>query len=431
VDGLIFDLKSPEAARRRDAAAILGDKKVVRAVPELLKLCNDPDVEVRRTTVRALGNIRDQRASISLAKMLSDTDKEIRRSSIAAILNIYLGQEDPESSTTVGKVGMFIDPLAGDRNDWVVVPGTPIAAEVLSGLAQRLQDDEKGIRQDAAKALGTLRGKAMLPKIGDSLKLEKDRNVLLALIRAIAKISESSSGQDLIPLIYHSDKAVHDEAIYTLGAMRIKAAVPDLTRVYLSNVDEVRRIFKIIPVSGPDDLRIKAFQALARIADAESKNLFVEALLHNDSSYRQAGAEGLARLADKEQVSRMIRLRIRENKEDARLAESYALFRMGAPDYLEDLIQGVENGNINAYAYLLEFRKTEIPLLYPYLESPVPKAREKVAEVVGLIADSSATKHLEALSADTNAEVVAAAVRAIRRINTRADQTAKAAKKGK
>lgn len=425
LDGLLYDLKSPDAFRRREAVDTLGDKKVVAAIPELIVLWEDPDVEVRRTLVRALDSIGDMRAAAPLAKMLSDTDKEVRKSAIKALVDLYAERESLGLEGAGKKAGASFNPLSDDRNDVIVEPGIAVSAEVIQALADRLRDDEKGIRQDAAKALGVLRGRGALSSMLECLKAEKEKGVLISLMRSFYKIGDSSVGSDLLLFVYHDDKAVHDEAIHTLGLLRYKEAVKDLTKIYLSNVEERRKIFKIIPVSGPEDLQLKCFEALVRIAAPESKPQFVAALTHSDARYRQAGAEGLARLVDKEQITPVSRQRLKETKEGPKLAQSFALFRMGRREYIEDLIRGVENGDEQAFSYLLEFNKNEAPLLYPYLESANPKARQRVADVLGLIGDEQALKRLDLLSKDPSADVMASAVRATRRINARTNHPKK------
>src|SRR5881628_4019161 len=61
VDGLIFDLKNPDAVRRKDAAIALGTNKVARAVPDLVAAAKDADPAVRREIVVALDKLRDPR----------------------------------------------------------------------------------------------------------------------------------------------------------------------------------------------------------------------------------------------------------------------------------------------------------------------------------------------------------------------------------
>jgi len=61
----------------------------------------------------------------------------------------------------------------------------------------------------------------------------------------------------------------------------------------------------------------------------------------------------------------------------------------------------------------------EVPLLYRFLSNENPKIRARVAEILGLIGDLSSIPRLEPLTNDKDTQVLAAAVRAQRRIQAR------------
>lgn len=419
VDGLLYDLKSPDAFRRRDAVQTLGERKTSAAVPDLVRLVDDPSIDVRRALVRTLGALDDLRCGPALANMLSDSDGDVRKAAVRAIVDIYLGKEGIGVTAVPKRTGSYFNPGLEEKADLVIEPSVHVDPKVISALGDRLRDEDRAIRQDAARALGILRGRAAVPAMIECLKAEKEKAVILALIESLYKIGDSSVGADLVPFIYHEDKTIHDQAILAVGILRSKEAAGDLTKLYESNVEERRTIFKIIPVSGSDDLQIRSLESLARIAAPESKTIFVAALTHADSRYRQAGAEGLARMGDKSEVTEVSRLRMRETKENARLALSFALFRMGRREYLDDLVHAAGEGSDQADSYLLELHKNEVSLLYPYLEDASPKARARVADALGLIGDEQALKHLDPLTQDTHSDVLSSAVRAIRRIQAR------------
>ncbi|MFH1966064.1 MAG: HEAT repeat domain-containing protein, partial [Acidobacteriota bacterium] len=62
VEGLIYDLSSPEAKNRMVAAAALGENRLREAIPNLIKMTSDPDQDVRYEVVKALVYINDTRA---------------------------------------------------------------------------------------------------------------------------------------------------------------------------------------------------------------------------------------------------------------------------------------------------------------------------------------------------------------------------------
>jgi HEAT repeat protein len=429
LEGLLFDLKSPDGWRRRDAVQLLGDKKIVSAVPEMVQLWNDSDLEVRRTLVRALDNIGDIRGAEPLGRMMSDIDKDVRRNAIKTVTNIYLRSGSGAGSSGRRFGGLIFNP---DENpeDRLVEPDVAVSATVIQALAQRLQDDDNNIREDAAKSLGTLQGHAAVPQMVRSIKQEQDKGVLLALIRSLGRIGDSGVAGDIIPLAYHQDKSVHDAAIETLGFLRNPIAVPDLTKLYETDIEERHRLFGFIPIprGSSDDLQIKSFEALAGIGSAKSKKDFAAAIVHADPKYRQAAAEGLARVAEADHVTAVSRQRMVENKDGPRMAQSFALYRMGRKEYLEDLIRGLEDGNEQVFGYLLEFEGKEVSLLYPFLESSNARVRSKVAEALGWVGAADALKRLDPLAADPNSEVVSSSVLAMRRIDARLARQPKSAK---
>ena len=294
-----------------------------------------------------------------------------------------------------------------------------VSPSVIEALSQRLRDDDRDTRESAAKSLGTLQGHAALPAMLRSLKQEQEKSVLLALVRSIGRIGDRDVAGDLIPLVYHQDKGVRDEAIDALGFLRNPVAVPDLTKLYETDAEQRRKLIGIIPLGSSDDLQVKAFEALTSIGSAGSKKIFAAAIAQPDQRYRQAAAEGLARIGETEFVTAVSRQRLIENKDGPRMAQSFALFRMGRREYLEDLIRGLEDGNEQAFSYLLEFKRAEVPLLYPFLESSNARVRSKVAEALGWIGNAEALKRLDPLAADPNSDVVSSSVQAIHRINAR------------
>ena len=90
VQGLIFDLKHPEADRRIDAAKLLGNNKIRQAVPALIEAADDPQPRVRLAVVTALDEIRDIRALPVMVKGVQDPETDIRKKAIDGLVHLYV-----------------------------------------------------------------------------------------------------------------------------------------------------------------------------------------------------------------------------------------------------------------------------------------------------------------------------------------------------
>ncbi len=90
---------------------------------------------------------------------------------------------------------------------------------------------------------------------------DRDDGLRLEGVRALWKISDPSTGEDLVALLNMNNDAVRNELIETLGFMRYRGAVPELTRI----VEQAKRT---------DATRILALAALADIADPATVPLF-------------------------------------------------------------------------------------------------------------------------------------------------------------
>ncbi len=417
-EGLIYDLKHPDSFRRRQAAELAGRNRLREVLPQLTELQKDPEAEVRRAMVSSLDSLLDARAGATLAVMLEDGDRDIRQKAIRALVNVYLGQDSSSLGSAMRHVGAVFNPRV-DANNSVIEPDVEVAPGVIPGLARCLRDPYPPIRKDAAQALGILRGKAAVEEMARASREETDKAVLKEQLRSFAKLGDPAPAPQAMALLRHEDPSIQEEAIFTLGALRDKSAVAELTQIYQSGTGERRRILRVIPASRSDLLVIRSLQAMAMIGAAESRNLFSEALTHVDSRYRQAGAEGLARIRTPDLAPTLVTLKAREQSNDAKMAMSFALFRAGQKENLEELVAAAAGGQEDSAGYLAEFQGPEVPMLYPFLGSENAKTRAVAAEVIGLTGDASALPQLEPLTKDRDVQVLAAAVKAQRRIQAR------------
>ena len=416
VDGLIYDLKHPEAERRKEAAFALGKNKVQDAVPALIQMTEDEQDLVRLEAVRALVRINDSSALDAYARLTHDRRKEIQEKAIEGIVNVYV----VEASGFVSGVKRFVNllnPLTDGYNALMVEPYLQVSQVAIDGLGDLLDSPETGIRKDAAIALGILRAGSALPLIQSSLSQETNSGVIVELIRSIYKIGDPSAGQSVIPLMRDPDKKVHDEAIFTLGRLRVVEAVPHLKEIFESGMEERKKFLGVIPVSGSDDLQKNIMEALAYIGDSSCQQLFMNALQDERDFYRGLGAEGLGRAGDQSLATEVARKYLAEESSNVKLAMSYALYRLGRDEHLVELVDNL--GKDQSYHYLLEMNSQEIEKLYPYLHKTGPSIQMRLISVMGLRAPASALPIIQEMMQSEDPEIASAANLAFRRIQGR------------
>ena len=416
VDGLVYDLRHPEVQRRKEAARALGKNEVHEAVPDLIELTHDSQDSARLEALRALVRINDARALQAYTRLTRDPDSRIQEKAIEGIINVYVVEE----SGFVSGVKQFVDlvnPFSDDYNPLMVEPYMPVSESAVNALADLLVSADSGTRKKAAVALGILRAAPALPALQQALGQETSDGVNVELIRAIYKIGDASAGQAIMPFIHDPDKKVHDEAIFTLGRLRVTEAVPQLKELYQSGVEERKKILGFVPVTGRDDLQKKLLEALAYIGDPSCREVFEDALSDPRDFYRSQGAEGLGRIGDQTDVNRVAAKYLREESDDVKLAMSYALFRLGREEHLVELVDNV--GKDQAYYYFLEMDSRQIEQLYPYLQGAEDSSSLRLLEVVGLRAGVNALPVVEQMMQSPDPEVASAANLAARRIQGR------------
>jgi HEAT repeat protein len=415
VESLIYDLKHPEAERRKKAATLLGKNQIRSAVPALVEAAGDSDSGVRLEVVRALNSIRDVRAVPAYAKLTSDSTLQIQKEAVKGIESVYVLRETGFMQG-VKKVADLVNPFSDDFDAVVVEPYVKVDPAAIDSLASLLSADDAGLRASAASALGTLRARSALPAIESRVGVEEDENVSVELVWAIIKIGERESAKSLIPLTRSASTKVRGQVIYGLGRMKATEAVPELTELYSAGIEERKKVLGI-PVSSADEFQKNVYQSLAYIGDARNKDLFVEGLKSEGDFYRRFGAEGIGRIGDTSMTTDLGRSYISEKSGKARLAVGYALYLLGREEHLDEVVASVASGQ--AKHYLLEFEEADVPKLYGYVDSSKPAVQVALLEVIGLRGGSDAMEVVEKAASSPNADVASAGNLAIRRLRGR------------
>ncbi len=182
-DSLVNKLNSQDAQARRQAAAQLGWKDNVRAVPylgaALLKLNEAP--EVRIAAAMALGRIGNWRCATFLRQAIKDQSREVRFAAALA-----LGKTKTADSAT-----LLAYSLAHDDDWWV--------------------------RFAAAVALAENRSPESVAALGRSAETEPEWQVRMQAVRSLGQIGSREAALALDKPLHDSDSSVRAATAIALG----------------------------------------------------------------------------------------------------------------------------------------------------------------------------------------------------------------------
>jgi len=407
---LIYDLKNPDAPRRLAAARDLGIAKFQPAIPALLPLTEDPDASVRRQVELALEAMDNIGVLPGLVQFTADSEPDIRDRAVQALVNLHLPRATGPTAA-LAKLGNLINPWSDEYSDAFVEPDVPVDASVVTALRARMSDAEDRIRRHASRGLGIVHAQAAIPELLLAVNQDRDPDVRFEAVRALRKIGDASTGARLLPMLDVNVDRVRNEIITTLGTLKYRGAVNDLTRVFEQE-------------KPGDFARTLALAALADIGDARSRPLFLASKDDKNLYIRLYANEGLARLVDQSLGTGMSADRLVERSLRVQTAQAFGLLRLGREEYLDELIRKLDKPTTRELAreYLIETAPAQRQALFAS-HAKSATVRAELADVFGLMQDRSALPALAELARDPDSEVVRNAERAVRRIiaTTRVD----------
>jgi HEAT repeat protein len=221
---------------RRNAAAALGriGPAAKDAVPELVKLLNDPDTGVRWAAVIALGSVEPgaKDAAPELVRLLKDPDGYVRRAAASALQGIGPAAKDAVPEL----VKLLRDPDGGVRGPAVEVLGSigPAAKDAVPELVKLLRAPPPyaGTRGPAALALGRT-GPAAKDAIPELAELLKDPNprVRREAAHALGDIAEGLTDRNVQddPARRHLEDVL--KCLDTLGPLPFAGEIPGIQRI--------------------------------------------------------------------------------------------------------------------------------------------------------------------------------------------------------
>lgn len=400
-----LDSVSPkERQAATEQMAVLGNSSAIPQLAAALK--KEPKSDVRASMIAAFGRIRDRQAIPILADTLrTDLDKDVRLQAIDSLLRLYIPIQDSGQLRTVfNKVkSVFAQPEPP-----VIGPEVQVDAASKEALATALQKDfSDEVREEAARALGTLKAKDQVPLLIMSFEDPQNREhsgVRVQIAHALGVIRDPAAGPAFEKAVRDPDTKVAQEAILGVGLVGYSPARAAL-----------EQIFKMDPNR---TVKSRALEALSLMRDKDNTQLFQSLLNDKNDYYRELSAEGLARLQFKADGWKQVYEQ--EKKPNVRNALAFGLAASGDDDFMTDLANGL--GTRQAYqveVYLYELAKYDGKLndLYRYLKSSDSKVRAGVARIIGNIGDPSSVDQIQPLRNDSSAEVVNEAVNALRKLS--------------
>jgi len=403
IESLLYDLKSPDPARRQTAARELGIARHRPAIPQLIPLSTDPVASVRREVELTFERMRDIAALPGFLTLAADAENDIRARAVDALVELHLPHIEGVTGTLTGLRDLIVGRQDGDL-DLMIEPDVPVDPDVVTTLRVRITDTQRGIRRSAIRGLGIVLARPAVPDLLRVVREDRDDGLRFDAVRSLRKIGDASIAGELVPLLNMNGDGVRNELIATIGSMRFNGAVPELTRI----VEQARR---------GDPAGILALAALADIADPASAPLFERYRADKDDLMRLYANEGIARTADASAKTQISGARLVEKNAWVRTAQAFALLRLGQSEYLDELIRGLDSWTTRDLAkeYLQETQGADRQALF----APRPAsatARASLADVFGMMGDPEALPRLQELAHDSEKNVARAAERATKRI---------------
>ena len=405
LETLLAYLKSPNAETRRDAARKLGERRVrdALAVDALAVAARrDESREVREESMNSLGLIKDFSALPEMLDGLRDTQRDVRMTTVRSLVALYT-EHDIDFITNRRTGWNRLNPFLDTDDHEIIEPYRMVEPSIIKSLGDAARGDfDRDVRIAAVRALGVLRGRDAIPQLADALNADQD--VRVDVIRALIKIGDPEAGRYLVPFFRDTDDKVRNQAIFATGFLKYRAAVPPLLSVYGRGPEERGKLGTIKNVFTPMEPRDKAaLLALATIGDERAEQVFVENLTDKDKERRQYAAEGLARIGEKRYLDQLSRLVLTEKDKDAKLAQQWALYKLGESGQIRHIVPRLDSGQQDqAYAYLLE--TDNINDLHPYARSSNKQVKRKVIEILGKIGDQETIAELQPIATSSGAE---------------------------
>ena len=293
LEAIIKLLDTPRPILRQWAVWGAGEFRDKRATNALLKLLNHKDPGTRATAAYALGNIGDKKALSSLLQIIiEDSDTDVRKNAAESVLQLKGNVNIP------GFIDMAIDGNSQKRQSFIVKyfgdeTGDETEENVpdINKYLSDLQSANPRARADACRALGNIKLCDSVPYLIETLK-DEDENVCRAAGYALSRYEEAVD--PLISLLYNAGEHELQMAIWILGELKARKALPEIINMLDHDLPDIRQ---------------NAAYALGNIADSNAMEPLVECIIKdNNKDVRIYAAEALKKIDNSKNVEKIIKV---------------------------------------------------------------------------------------------------------------------------
>ncbi len=386
-------------------------------IPVLAAYIDDPSLKVRLEAVKRLVEIGGPQSVQPLLQLTRDNDPEVEARATDGLVNVYVpGYIRTGISGSLKRAGDSIRAKFDDDADDLVVPGyVMVPEEVIEAMGRLARGGTSmATRANAARAVGILRGRSAVPDLIEAL-YSKDDDVMKQALIALQKIRDPEAGPQVTFVLRDLNQDVQVEALELVGILRTQEAAP-----------EVRNVLARAP---NDRVEREALTSLAMIGSPDDHDLFIRMLTNRNEDLRSAAAEGLARIANPDDLATLNTAYNAEGKDEPRLAMAFALVAIGQrgmTEYspLRDLVNSLNTSRYRniGLAYLTELARNESvrQALYPALNNNASRDEKTgLAIVFGRSGGRDSLPYLQQLAKDPDAQVAEEAQQDLRTLQTR------------
>lgn len=394
----------------RDLARQFGE-----GIPGIETYVHDPEINVRLEAVNRLNDIGGPRTLNALITLTADSDPEVQLKAIDGIVSIYVSGYLKEGiSRNVKRSEDGVKVRFNDPTDLVVDGYVNVPQEAIGALRGLLRDSKSfDVKASAARALGVLRAGSAVKDLSDALYSKNDQLMYESLI-ALQKIRDASAGSSVAFLVRDLNPKVQMAALQTAGLLRSQQAAAGIRMV--------------IKDGGNSKLQKEAVDALAKIGDPEDRDRFLRLLGEKDSALRTAGAEGLGRIKNNADITRLDQAFESERESLPRLADAFAVVSLGRLEMNEFspfryLVSALNRSSQRpaALAYLTEVARDPAArqTLYTALPRGTKDEKTGLCQVIGQSGDRDSLSYLSSLKDDSDSGVAQTCLLSLRTLETR------------